>query len=301
MHQHRIEAWQHDHVFGQDEKQPGESRTLIVVGLTLTMMVWEILAGIVYGSMALLADGLHMGSHAVALGIAVFAYRYARRHARSATFSFGTGKVNALGGFTGAILLAVFALYMVIESIDRFINPVAISFNGAILVAIIGLVVNGVSAWTLGNDHGHDHGPTHDHNRRSAYFHVLADALTSLLAIAALLAGKYAGWQWLDPAMGIVGAILITRWAWQLIKDTSLVLLDQQRSELEAEVRRAVENDDTLISDLHIWSIGPNLHAAIVSLVAHNPESPATYKQRIQARCRSLVHITIEPQACPTA
>lgn len=303
MHQRRNEAWQHDHVFGQDEKQPGESRTLIVVGLTLTMMVWEILAGIVYGSMALLADGLHMGSHAVALGIAVFAYRYARRNAGNTNFSFGTGKVNALGGFTGAILLAVFALYMVIESIDRFINPVAISFNGAIFVAIIGLLVNGISAWILGSDHGHDHGHTHehhDHNRRSAYLHVLADALTSLLAIAALLAGKYAGWQWLDPAMGIVGAILITRWAWQLMKDTSQVLLDQQRSELEAEVRRAVENDDTRISDLHIWSIGPNLHAAIVSLVAHNPESPATYKQRIQARCSSMVHITIEPQSCPT-
>lgn len=301
MHQRHIEAWQHDHVFGQDEKQSGESRTLIVVVLTLAMMVWEIIAGIVYGSMALLADGLHMGSHAVALGIAVFAYRYARRNAGNTSFSFGTGKVNALGGFSGAILLAVFALYMVIESIDRFINPVAISFDGAIFVAIIGLAVNGVSAWILGNDHGHEHSHEHehhhhDHNRRAAYFHVLADALTSLLAIAALLAGKYAGWQWLDPAMGIVGAILITRWAWQLLKDTSQVLLDQQRSELEAAVKGAVEDDDTRISDLHIWSIGPNLHAAIVSLVAPHPESTDAYKQRIKAQCATLVHITVETQ-----
>lgn len=170
-------------------------------------------------------------------------------------------------------------------------------------MAIIGLLVNGISAWILGSDHGHDHGHTHehhDHNRRSAYLHVLADALTSLLAIAALLAGKYAGWQWLDPAMGIVGAILITRWAWQLIKDTSQVLLDQQRSELEVEVRQAIENNDIRISDLHIWSIGPNLYAAIISLVAHTPESPAAYKRQIQARCSSLAHITIEVQSCPT-
>ncbi len=305
MH-HQVNDWQHDHVFGQDQRRSGETRTLIVVGLTLAMMVWEIIAGVAYGSMALLADGLHMGSHAVALGIAAFAYIYARRHATSAYFSFGTGKVNALGGFTGAILLAVFALYMVIESIDRFINPVAISFNGAIFVAIIGLAVNGVSAWILGgegHEHGHTHGHEHnhahehhhhDHNRRAAYFHVLADALTSLLAIAALLAGKYMGWNWMDPAMGIVGAILITRWSWILLKDTARILLDQQRDELEADVKRAIEDDDTHISDLHIWSIGPNIHAAIVSLVTHAPESPATYKQRIQQECDSLVHVTVE-------
>lgn len=268
------------------------------------MMVWEILAGVLYGSMALLADGLHMGSHAVALGIAAFAYAYARRNAGNTQFSFGTGKVNALGGFTGAVLLAGFALYMVIESIDRFIHPVEISFNGAIFVAVIGLIVNGVSAWILGgedHDHGHGHGHGHhDHNRRAAYFHVLADALTSVLAIAALLAGKYAGWDWMDPIMGIVGALLITRWSWHLLKDTSRVLLDQQRSDLEHDVRHAIESDDARISDLHLWAIGPNIHAAIVSVVSHDPEAPAVYKQRIQAQCPSLVHITVEPQRCLT-
>lgn len=308
MHQQRLSAWQHDHVFGQDQKQSGEARTLIIVGLTLTMMVWEILAGILYGSMALLADGLHMGSHAVALGIAAFAYRYARRNAGSARFSFGTGKVNALGGFAGAILLVGFALFMVFESVARFVEPVAISFNGAIAVAVIGLVVNGVSAWILGGgDHHHDHGhhhhshephQHHDHNRRAAYFHVLADALTSLLAIVALLAGKYAGWTWLDPIMGIVGAALVTRWAWQLLKDTSKVLLDRQCSELEQEVRHAVEDEDVRITDLHLWAIGPNVHAAIIALVAHHPEPPEVYRQRIQALCPNLAHITIESQRC---
>lgn len=306
MHGHRLEEWQHNHVFGQDRKKSGEMRSLIVVALTVVMMVWEILAGVLYGSMALLADGLHMGSHAVALGIAVFAYAYARRNAGNAQFSFGTGKVNALGGFTGAVLLAGFALYMVIESIGRFIHPVEISFNGAIFVAVIGLVVNGVSAWMLGgeghdhsheHEHEHEHGH-HDHNRRAAYFHVLADALTSLLAIAALLAGKYAGWNWMDPVMGIVGAVLITRWSWHLLKDTSRVLLDQQRSDLEHDVRQVIENDDDRICDLHLWAIGPNIHAAIVSIISHAPESPAVYKQRIQARCPSLVHVTVEPQRC---
>lgn len=310
MHHQHLEEWQHSHVFGQDRRQSGETRSLIVVGLTLAMMVWEISAGLLYGSMALLADGLHMGSHAVALGIAAFAYAYARRHAGNTQFSFGTGKVNALGGFTGAVLLAGFALYMAIESIERFIHPVAISFNGAIFVAAIGLFVNGISAWILGGDehvHGHSHGHSHghdhhhghhDHNRRAAYFHVLADALTSLLAIAALLAGKYAGWNWMDPLMGIVGAVLITRWSWHLLKDTSRVLLDHQRGDLEQEVREAIEDDDARITDLHLWDIGPNIHAAIVSVVSHAPESPAVYKQRIQARCPSLVHVTVEPQRC---
>ena len=258
------------------------------------------LDGIVYGSMALLADGLHMGSHAVALGIAAFAYAYARKNAGSARFSFGTGKVNALGGFTGAILLAVFALYMVIESVGRFIQPVPISFDGAIFVAIIGLVVNGVSAWILGDaghDHGHSHGHDHghhhhhhDHNRRAAYLHVLADALTSVLAIVALLAGKYAGWNWMDPMMGIIGAILVTRWSWHLLKETSKVLLDEQHQDMEETVRQAVEDDDAKVSDLHVWAIGPNIHAAIVSVVSHQPESPTVYKKRIQAHCQSLVN-----------
>jgi cation diffusion facilitator family transporter len=319
MHTQGLEQWQHDHLFDQDKRKSGEVRTLIVVGLTLVMMVWEIAAGMAYGSMALLADGLHMGSHAVALGIAAFAYVYARRNAGNARFSFGTGKVNALGGFTGAILLAGFALYMVIESIERMIHPVAISFDSAIFVAVIGLVVNGVSAWILGgadhdhhhhghahgHGHGHDHGHDHDHhhhgddhNRRAAYLHVVADALTSVLAIAALLAGKYAGWTLLDPVMGIVGAVLIVRWSWLLLKDTASVLLDRQRDDLSAAVRDAVEDEDARISDLHLWDIGPGVQAAIVSIVAHDPQSVGVYKKRIAAKCPAIKHVTVEIAIC---
>jgi len=312
MHEKDISNWHHDHAFGQDQKRSGEKRTLIVVGLTLVMMVWEIAAGLVYGSMALLADGLHMGSHATALGIAAFAYAYARKNATNARFSFGTGKVNALGGFTGAILLAGFALFMVIESVDRFMNPVVISFNGAIFVAVIGLIVNGVSAWILGDDHDHSHAhhedeshshhhhSHHDHNRQAAYFHVLADALTSLLAIIALLAGKYAGWNWMDPVMGIVGAILITRWSWGLLRTTASVLLDEQQASIVQDIKRTVECDDTRVSDLHVWSIGPNLYAAIVAIVARYPQSPGHYRDRIQTGHSSLVHVTVEVETCPS-
>mgnify|MGYP005851822403 CR=1 FL=1 len=220
----------HDHIFGQDQRRAGESRTLIVIALTAVTMVVEIVAGWLFGSMALLADGLHMGSHAVALTISAAAYIYARKRAGDPRFSFGTGKVNALGGFTGAILLAGFALLMAGESIHRFIEPVPIRFNSAILVAVVGLVVNGLSVFILGDrghghnhhqDDGHHHDHHHDHNLRSAYLHVLADALTSVLAIAALLAGKYLGWNWMDPAMGIVGAILVARWSLGLIRQTS--------------------------------------------------------------------------------
>ena len=310
MHDEHIAQWHHDHAFGQDQKRSGEKRTLIVVGLTLVMMVWEIAAGLVYGSMALLADGLHMGSHATALGIAAFAYAYARKNATNARFSFGTGKVNALGGFTGALLLAGFALFMVIESVDRFMNPVVISFNGAIFVAVIGLIVNGVSAWILGDDHDHSHAHQedeshshhhhshHDHNRQAAYFHVLADALTSLLAIIALLAGKYAGWNWMDPLMGIVGAILITRWSWGLLQTTASVLLDEQQASIVQDIKRTVECDDTRVSDLHVWSIGPNLYAAIVAIVAHDPQPPGHYRDRIQTGHSSLVHVTVEVETC---
>ena len=227
-----IGSRRNDHMFGQERRTEGERRTIIVIAITSVMMVIEIAAGIAYGSMALLADGLHMGSHTAALGLAVFAYVYARRHADDERFSFGTGKVNALAGFTGAVVLAGFAVVMAIESIERFLNPVTIIFNHAIVVAIVGLVVNGFSMVVLGGHHSdgrrtheHDH---EDHNLRSAYLHVLADALTSLLAIFALLAGKYAGATWLDPAMGVVGAALVFRWSWSLLKQSARVLLDRQ-------------------------------------------------------------------------
>lgn len=316
MHNQNIEDWQHSHSFGQEQKRSGELRTWIVVGLTLVFMVVEITAGIVYGSLALLADGLHMGSHAVALGIAAFAYVYARRHAHDPRFSFGTGKVNALGGFTGAVLLAAFAIYIAVESIERFIEPVTIVFDKAIAVAVIGLIVNGVSAWILGgggHDHGHAHGHEHghdsgyegtghhhdDHNRRSAYFHVLADALTSVLAIGALLSAKYLGWQWMDPAMGIVGAALITRWSWGLLRDSGRVLLDQQAPEMAAKIKQRVEaNADERISDLHVWSIGPGIYAAIVALVVDNPRPAAEYSRYLQEHLPELVHVTVQVERC---
>ncbi len=218
MKEEILDNKRHQHTFGQDLKRPGEFRTLVVIAITASMMVVEIAAGLAFGSMALLADGLHMGSHAVALGISAFAYVYARRHAHNERYSFGTGKVNTLGGYTGAILLAVFASMMAFESVVRLFNPVEIAFNQAIFVAVLGLIVNGASVFILdvGHDHEHDHhghDHHHDHNLKSAYLHVLADALTSLLAIFALLIGKYFGAVWMDPVMGIVGAILVARWS----------------------------------------------------------------------------------------
>ncbi|GGX99192.1 cation transporter [Litchfieldella qijiaojingensis] len=307
MHHHDLSAWQHDHTFEQDQVRTGERRICIVVVLTLVTMLIEIVAGLLYGSIALLADGLHMGSHATALGIAAFAYAYARRHAHDDRFSFGTGKVNALGGFAGAVLLAGFALYMGIESVARFVNPVAIVFDKAIAVAVIGLFVNGISAWILGGgEHHHEHhhaghaGHWHtDHNRRSAYFHVLADALTSLLAIVALLAGKYLGWQWMDPAMGLVGTVLVTRWSWGLLRDSSQVLLDRQVQTLDQDIRGILESGTSdRISDLHIWSIGPGIYAGIIALVSDKPEPPHVYRSKLEVRLPELVHTTIEVEPC---
>lgn len=312
MHHEQLSEWRHAHSFGQDQLRSGERRTRIVIALTAAMMVWEIIAGLVYGSMALLADGLHMGSHATALGIAAFAYFYARRHVHDRSFSFGTGKINALGGFTGAVLLAGFALVMAVQSIERFFNPIEIAFNSAILVAVMGLVVNGACVWILKDeDHAHHtHENAHEHhhanhshsdyNLRSAYLHVLTDALTSLLAIFALLAAKYFGLYWMDPAMGIVGAVLVTRWSWGLLRNAGGVLLDRQAPDaLCQSIRNTVELDhDARICDLHVWSIGPNLYAAIVAIVAHDPKSAQDYKRSITTANPSLAHVTVEVNAC---
>jgi cation diffusion facilitator family transporter len=275
-----------------------------VIALTGTMMVVEIAAGILFGSMALLADGLHMASHAVALGINAFAYVYARRHAHNPAFSFGTGKVNALGGFSGAVLLALFALAMAAESVKRFFDPVPIELDQALVVAALGLLVNGASVFILGVGR-HGHGPqensqagaahAHDHNLTSAYLHVLADALTSLLAIVALLAAKYGGWMWMDPAMGIVGAVLVARWSFGLLRDTSGILLDLQgpRS-IRRAIREAIENDrDSQVADLHLWSIGPGIYAAVLAVVAWEPETPDAYRNRIPDSL-PVPHVTIE-------
>jgi cation diffusion facilitator family transporter len=290
----------HSHSFGQERKRPGESRTLIVIAVTAVMMVVEISTGMLFGSMALLADGLHMASHAAALSINALAYIYARRHAHDARFSFGTGKVNALGGYTGAVLLAVFAVMMAVESVIRMVNPVAIAFNQAIVVAVIGLVVNGTCMFILDQkgDHDHGHGQDghhHDHNLRSAYLHVLADALTSLLAIFALLAAKYLGLIWMDPLMGIVGAVLVSRWSLGLLKSTIHVLLDHQASKaVRHKVVDAIEKiGDNRVVDLHLWAVGPDIHAAIVSVATQHPQSPQHYKQ-LMPRDLKLVHVTVE-------
>ena len=285
-----LQNWTHDHIFGQDQKRAGELRTIIVIIITTSMMIIEITTGLVFGSMALLADGLHMSSHAIALTINAFAYIYARRHAHDTRYSFGTGKVNALGGFAGALLLAIFALIMVWESVERFINPVEIAYNQAIMVAILGLIINGASVFTLGHDH-HDH---HDHNLRAAYLHVLADALTSLLAIVALFIAKYIGLVWMDPLMGVVGAILVSRWSLSLLNSTSAVLLDKQEPKsLEIKIRQCIEVNDCKIIDLHLWSIGPNIYSAIISVLARSAKKPEHYKELISSDPR-LVHLTVE-------
>lgn len=300
MNKDDLQPWQHGHTFDQDVKRPGERRTVVVIAITGVMMVVEIVAGVFFGSMALLADGLHMASHAAALSINASAYVYARRHARNAEFSFGTGKVNALGGFSGAVLLALFALLMTWESVARLLEPVAIVFDQAILVAVLGLIVNGASMAILGvKDHDHDHDRAghhrHDHNLRSAYLHVMADALTSVLAIVALLAGKYFGFVRMDPAMGIVGAVLVARWSIGLLRSSSATLLDRQGPvSVRRKLRESIEADgDSRVVDLHLWAIGPAIYAAVIVVVAEKPETPARYKARIP-KDLGVVHPTIE-------
>lgn len=278
--------------------------TLWVVALTAAMMVVEIIAGFVTGSMALLADGFHMATHAGALGIAAAAYAYARRHAANPRYSFGTGKVGDLAGFASALLLGVVALGIAGESLLRLVEPERVAFSEALIVALAGLAVNLASAWVLAraghNSHNHEHGGAphqhldhhHDNNFRSAYTHVLADALTSLLAIAALLAGRYLGWAWMDPAMGLVGAVVIARWSWGLMRDTADVLLDRSEEGLAAIIRSRIEaTGDATISDLHVWRVGPGAYAAIVSLATEADR--AAVAERL-AGLNSIRHLTIE-------
>jgi cation diffusion facilitator family transporter len=263
-----IDALTHSHVYLGKRHDANARRTLWVVLLTALMMVGEVAAGIAFNSMALLADGFHMATHAGALGIAALAYRYAKRHAESGRYTFGTGKVGDLAGFASALVLGIVALGIAWESAMRLVDPSPVAFGEATIIAVIGLGVNIVSALLLGHghdhghdghDHSHDHGHTHekDNNLRSAYLHVVADALTSVLAIAALLGGRYLGWVWLDPAMGVVGAIVIAVWSWSLMRDTGAVLLDATDARLEAEIRERVEGPgDARICDLHIWRVG---------------------------------------------
>ncbi len=295
-----VATWSHEHVFISEAQRANERRTLIVIGLTVVMMVIEVVSGIMFGSMALLADGWHMASHAAALSITAMAYYFARRHARNPSFSFGTGKIGELAGFASALLLAMIALLMAYESVQRFFEPVNISFDEAIAVAIVGLIVNIVSALLLNARHqhheheGHDHGHT-DHNIRAAYLHVIADAVTSFLAIIALTTGRFFGWVWMDPLMGLVGAAMITRWSIFLLRDTGRVLLDMHIDQsLLSKIYEAIESvGGNKIDDLHVWRIGPGHFAAILSIATSEPENPHHYKTLL-GHIHGLSHITIE-------
>lgn len=333
-------ASRHDHMFLGDDHERNARRTWIVIAITATMMVLEIVAGSMFGSMALTADGWHMATHAGAILIAALAYHYARRNVGNPDFTFGTGKFGDLAAFASAIILGIVALLIGWESLMRLRAPVSIDFNEAILVAVLGLAVNLVCAWLLKDDHGHHHGhgsqahhhghgahahqvagaPGHDHdhghdhathhdhandgreshegrdqNLRAAYLHVLADALTSVLAIAALVAGTIYGWLWLDPVIGMVGALVIARWSFGLICDSGAVLLDRLPSDdhLTDDIRDILEKDGAEIADLHVWQLGPGHHGAIVSLNAAAPRAPSYYRERLAA-LKNLSHVTVE-------
>ncbi|MDO9263354.1 MAG: CDF family Co(II)/Ni(II) efflux transporter DmeF [Desulfosalsimonadaceae bacterium] len=309
MHIHTLDKLRHDHDFAYIHEK-GETRVRQVLVLTILTMIAEITAGAAFGSMALLADGWHMGTHATAFAITIFAYWYSKKHAADKRFTFGTGKVSALGGFASAVTLAGVALLMTIESILRLFHPQRILFNEAIAVAVLGLTVNLICAVLLNDHHGHGHGHDHDHpadhphhhadhNIRGAYLHVIADALTSVLAIAALISGKYFGWNRLDPVIGIVGAIVISRWALGLVKDTSIILLDHNLdSEATKAVREKIESDsDNRISDMHVWKVGPADYAAMISVVTHFPKNPEYYKNLL-SEFTEITHVTVEVNQC---
>ena len=336
---HDLSLWRHSHSFDTGNES-GERRTWWVVAITAVTMVVEIVAGYLTGSMALLADGWHMSTHVVALSIAGMAYALARRWSRDERFAFGTWKIEVLGAFTSALLLAVVAVAMVWESCARLFHPEPIQFAPALTVAVIGLLVNLASAAVLGHghdhghghghdhddhdddhhehrehghEHGHDHGHEHGHqdpahahaahhdlNLRSAYVHVLTDALTSVFAIVALAAGLWWGIAWLDPVMGLVGAAVILWWSKGLLADSARVLLDREMdSPIVKRVREAIESDeDAEIADLHVWRVGRNAYAAVVTVVADHPLTPEAYRARV-AGIPSLAHVSVEVNRCP--
>ena len=307
MHAESIESWTHDHVFLGADHARNERRTRVVVALCCAMMVAEIIGGILFRSMALVADGLHMSTHAAALLIAALAYAFARRRANDRRFTFGTGKLGDLAGFTSAIVLAMIALLIVWESVTRLLNPLPIAFNQAIPVAVLGLGVNLLSAWLLRDEHEHEHGrhdPKHDHqhrrdlNLRAAYVHVLADAAVSILAVVGLVVARELGWLWIDAVMGIIGAAVISNWALGLMRAAGGVLLDiRPRAEFVRSVRECLEQGSDRIADLHLWRVGPGHHALVATIVSHEPQAPSFYKQRL-AKLPGLSHLTVEVERC---
>ncbi len=324
MGTHDLRLWGHSHDFTAAGQSQAERRTRWVVALTLGAMVVELVAGWLTGSMALLADGWHMGSHAAALGISAYAYAFARRRSTDARFTFGTGKVSSLAGYTSALMLGAGAFWMALESTIRLAHPVEVRYGDALMVAAFGLAVNLVSAWLLGHGHDHDHPDEHahvpghdlfhghddgrrdgdheDHNLRAAYLHVVADALTSVLALVALGLGLAYGWGFLDPLMGIVGALLVGRWSWGLARDSAAVLVDaEDQGQIACQVRTAIEADaDNEVADLHVWRVGPAGRACIVSLVTHNPR-PVEHYRGLVAGVPGLLHLTVEVNHCRRA
>lgn len=299
VHAHTAPDAGHHHNFLGSAHDANARRTLWVVMLTAVMMVGEIIAGYLTGSMALLADGFHMATHAGALGVAALAYHYAKRHVANPHFSFGTGKIGELAGFGSALVLGIVALAIAVEAVIRLINPAPVDFGGATLVAVLGLAVNVVSVLLLGgghhshgeHDHGHGHHHGHDNNLKAAYVHVLADMLTSVLAIVALLAGRYLGWLWMDPAMGIVGAVVIARWSVSLMRQTAVVLLDVTDGHIAQEVRELVEGPgDVRLTDLHVWRVGPEAHAAVVEVEGNL--APAVLRERLRP-VHEIAHLTV--------
>ncbi|MGA9137642.1 MAG: CDF family Co(II)/Ni(II) efflux transporter DmeF [Methylovirgula sp.] len=306
MHDHSLDGFSHPHVFLGRRHVANEQRTLLVVALTAAMMVAEIGGGAIFGSMALIADGLHMSTHAAALGVAALAYVYARRHANDPRFAFGTGKFGDLAAFASGLALALVALLIAYESVARLIHPRAIAYDEALAVAALGLSVNLISAWLLRDTHHHDHHrhaghDDADHNLRAAYVHVLADAATSLLVIGGLLLARNFGLVFMDPVVGLIGTGVILSWAYGLLRDSGSVLLDvTPDARLRDAIKARLETDGDFVSDLHLWRLGPGHCAAVISIVSDHPKSPQEHKARL-ADLAGLSHVTIEVLRCPDA
>lgn len=306
---HQSHTHDHDYVIQDSKIGSNEKRTIFVVALTFITMIIEVSYGYVTGSMALLADGWHMASHVGALGISVIAYRLARSEKLNKKFTFGAGKFIPLGGYTSALMLGLVAIFMGVESFERFLNPTHINFSTAIGVAVMGLIVNLLSALLLWdshehhhshdhhNEHNHDH--VHDHNHKSALIHVIADAFTSVLAIAALITGKYFGWNWADPLMGIVGSVVILKWAYGLCKATMWELLDGNSKLIKEDDVKDLFSDqsDVEITDLHIWRIAPNAHACEIMIYNNSPKGTEFYRERLQDKF-DIQHLIVEERSC---
>jgi cation diffusion facilitator family transporter len=313
----------HSHVFLGPDHERAERRTWAVIILCTIMMVAEIIGGALFGSLALIADGMHMSTHAGALLLAALAYTFARKYADDPNFSFGTGKFGDLAGYSSAIVLAMIAILIGYEAVSRLLDPVPISFNEAIPIAALGLLVNIASAWLLagGHHHGHDHDHSHDHdhdhdhdhlhshghdethhrdnNMRAAVIHVIADAAVSVLVIAGLLLARAFGWLWMDPLAGFIGALVIASWSIALIRDTGAILLDRTPDPgMAAKVRMTIENEGDRVTDLHLWRLGPGHLGAIVSVATSNRREPSHYRQRL-AGFADLSHVTVEVQHVP--